>query len=119
MFKKILYFWIAIFSNLLVVSANTPTINCTGLPWCWKKWNNDVNVIEKVWANIISEMIKYVAVLAVITLMISWIMYMLSGWEEEKTKKAKSWIIWSLVWVVLSISSFYLISTIAEIKINL
>jgi succinate dehydrogenase/fumarate reductase cytochrome b subunit len=64
-------------------------------------------------------MIKYVAVLAVIALMISGVMYMFSDWEEEKTKKAKSWILWSLTAVVLSISSYYIVTTIAWIQIGL
>jgi hypothetical protein len=51
--------------------------------------------------------------------MISGVMYMVSWGEEEKTKKAKSWIIWSLVGVFLSISSYYIISTIANINIKI
>jgi hypothetical protein len=47
--------------------------------------------------NIISTMLQYVTVVAVITLMISGVMYILSGGEEEKVNKAKNWIIWSLV----------------------
>jgi len=37
---------------------------------------------------------------------------MFSDGEEEKTKKAKSWILWSLTAVVLSISSYYIVTTI-------
>jgi hypothetical protein len=47
--------------------------------------------------NIISTMLQYVTVVAVITLMISGVMYILSGGEEEKVNKAKNWSIWSLV----------------------
>jgi hypothetical protein len=42
-------------------------------------------------------MLQYVSVVAVIALMLSGFLYLLSGGEEEKTKKAKNWIIWSLV----------------------
>jgi hypothetical protein len=121
MIKKLFYSIIAIMSsNILLVSAATPPpINCEWLPWCSSNWDTTENNIEIVTSNIISEMIKYVAVLAVIALMLSWIMYMISWWEEEKTKKAKSWIIWSLVAVLLSISSLYIVSTIAKININI
>ena len=120
--KIISYILVAIFSvNFWKMFAlqNVPVINCEWLPWCWVNWQNDEKIIETISSNIITEMIKYIAVLAVIALMISWIMYMLSGWEEEKTKKAKTWIIWSLVWVLLSISSYYIVSSIANININI
>jgi hypothetical protein len=42
-------------------------------------------------------MIKYTSVIAVIALMIAGIMYLISGGEEEKIKKAKRWIIWALI----------------------
>ena len=113
MIKKIFYTALAISSmKINAFAANSPDIKCEGLPGC----NTD---IEKISANIITEMIKYIAVLAVLALMISWIMYMLSGWEEEKTKKAKTWIIWSLVGVFLSISSYYIVSVISKININI
>ena len=44
-------------------------------------------------------MIQYVAVIAVIAVMIGGIMYLLSSGEEEKTQKAKNIIIWALVGV--------------------
>ncbi|MDQ7022614.1 MAG: hypothetical protein Q9M97_03675 [Candidatus Gracilibacteria bacterium] len=80
---------------------------------------NELDIIEKVGSNIIAEMIKYVAVLAVIALMISGVMYMFSDGDEEKTKKAKSWILWSLTAVVLSISSYYIVTTIVGIQVGL
>lgn len=121
MIKNILYTLFAVFSIKIsnIFAANSPAINCEGLPWCGTNWVNDENVIEQISSNIITEMIKYIAVLAVIALMISWIMYMLSWGEEEKTKKAKTWIIWSLVWVLLSISSYYIVSMIVEINTNI
>ncbi len=94
----------------------TPDIHCAWLPWC-DKWNTGTDKIEWVAANIVKLLIQYVAVFAVIALMCSWVLYMLSGWEEEKTKKAKNWIIWSMVAVVLSMSWYYIISIINNIEI--
>ena len=115
MIKNIFFGFIVFISNIWVLLAKWPKILDDWLPWSWG-WDD---VIEKVGSNIIAEMIKYVAVLAVIALMISWIMYMFSDWEEEKTKKAKSWIIWSLTAVVLSISSYYIVTSIAWIQVGL
>jgi len=114
--KKIFFSLVVLISSFSSVLAEGPKIECNGLPGCD---TDDVKIIEKVGSNIIAEMIKYVAVLAVIALMISGVMYMFSDWEEEKTKKAKSWILWSLTAVVLSISSYYIVTTIAWIQIGL
>ena len=115
MIKKILFYVVAIIFNINILLAKWPKILDDWLPG--SGWWDDV--IEKVSSNIIAQMIKYVAVLAVIALMISWIMYMFSDWEEEKTKKAKSWILWSLTAVVLSISSYYIVTTIAWLQVSL
>jgi len=56
-------------------------------------------------------------VFAVIALMISGVMYMLSSGDEEKTKKARTWIIWSVVAVLLSISAYYIVNTLNEFNI--
>lgn len=105
-------------------SSKAPAINCVWLPWCEDAEKNKptpANLDRKNWQkwiwNIISELIKYVSVVAVISLMFSWVLYMTSGWEEEKTKKAKNWIIWSLVWVFLSISAWWIINMLNAIKI--
>jgi len=113
--KNIFFGLIIFISNINILLAKWPKILDDWLPG--SGWWDDV--IVKVGSNIIAEMIKYVAVLAVIALMISWVMYMFSDWEEEKTKKAKTWILWSLVAVILSISSYYIVTTIAWIQVGL
>lgn len=106
-----------------VFAAEAPTINCYGLPGCdgsakqtpspADAWDKHSNTLEFI-INIISTVLQYVTVIAVITLMISGIMYLISGWEEEKVNKAKNWIIWSLVWVITSMSSWFLVSLIND-----
>jgi len=118
LFKKIFY-TIFLYTTLWlnsVFSAKPEILSEVDdlLPWSSTTSNN---IATKVWWTLISNMIKYVAVIAVIALMISWIMYLLSWGEEEKVKKAKSWIIWSLVWVFLSISAMWIIEIINNIYI--
>lgn len=123
---KLFQICIAIYGTLLlfiqnVFASDAPTINCFGLPWCddQPKENpseasvigNSNNSAEFI-VNIISTALQYVTVVAVITVMISGIMYLLSGWEEEKVKNAKNWIIWSWVGVIVSMSSWFLVSII-------
>ena len=93
-----------------------PAIYCEGsLPWC----NNDStnakatkikeNPAIKLASKVIAEWIKYTTAISVIAIMLAWLMYMFSFWEEEKTKKAKQWIIWSLVWVLFSVSAYSIV----------
>lgn len=121
-FLKILTIYFVLITNIY---ANWPKVVCNWLPWCstdsvWEDALDSVwekGFFDFIWKTI-SEWIKYVAVVAVISLMISWIMYLMSGWEEDKVKKAKSWIIWSLVWVFLSISAWAIINLLNQFKIN-
>lgn len=117
--KKILFIILWLSSYLTTFAASWPKFECTWLPWCeswdnlWQNW-----IVNVIW-NFVSEVIKYVAVIAVIALMYAWIMYMLSAWEEEKTKKAKKWITWSLIAVFISISWYFLINAINNANITL
>jgi len=105
-------------------NTDAPRVNCIGLPGCPDKdiespggYNPKQNVTWEWIDALISELIKYVAVVGVISIMISGIMYMVSGWEEEKVKKAKSWIIWTLVWVFLSVSALWIIYLLNSLSI--
>jgi hypothetical protein len=123
---KIFQIFIASYGTFLLLIQNVfakdaPTINCYGLPGCIDPNKANPTPADVTKSNtliyiteIISTMLQYVTVIAVITLMISGVMYLLSGWEEEKVNKAKNWIIWSLVWVLVSMSSWFLVSIIND-----
>ncbi len=128
MLKKILLvvllLWVNIFAINHWVSANAPEVNCFWLPGCVdsnisdpSKANVENNLWIKVVANIVWQMVQFVAVIAVIALILSGMMYLLSWWEEEKTKKAKTWITWSLIWVLVSISAWWIINMLNNITI--
>lgn len=122
MYKKIIlilvFSFFTIFLNLdISYWSSVPEVNCIWLPGCV---DNDMknpgtpnisnNIVAKFTVNLIWEFIQIVAVVAVFALIFSWVMYLISAWEEEKANKAKKWIIWSLVWVFLSISAWGIIS---------
>lgn len=122
-------FWFLINNNIFALDApNAPKVNCIWLPWC-DITNNDWKVFDETWLNtkwwewmkwiwnVIAEWIKYVSVLAVLSLIISWFFYILSWWEDEKTKKAKRMIIWSLIWVIISITAWWIINLVNKINI--
>ena len=120
MFVYSFFIWITTY-----VFADTPDIN-----WFWLPGNNDSSLTDpwtiststdiwiKVITSIIWETIQIVSVVAVIALIISWIMYLISWWEEEKTKRAKTWIIWSLAWVILSISAWWIVNVLNDMVID-
>ena len=110
-FIAMTYVWIG------KIHAAAPTVNCGGLPWCWENANN-VDSIYGVIGNIIALMIQYVTVLAVLAVMLWGLMYLLALWDEEKAKKAKNIIIWSLVWVFLSVSAWSIIGIVNNFNIS-
>ncbi len=69
--------------------------------------------------SLINEFIAIVAVLAVFALIFSGIYYLISAWNDEKVGKAKKWIIWSLVWVFLSVLSWWIVNFLNNINISL
>lgn len=92
-------------------SSKVPEIYCGGLPGCGSS-----NSEQKI-SDFIADMLQYVAVAAVIALMLSGFYYLFSGWEEEKVNKAKKWIIWSLVGVFVSITAWSMIQLLNNISI--
>ncbi|MDD3793186.1 MAG: pilin [Candidatus Gracilibacteria bacterium] len=125
--KKIFLLFVFLFSfsyQNLTFSAE-PEINCVGLPGCvdtniQKPGTPDIsnNIGARFMSNIIGEFIQIVAVFAVFALIFSGVLYLLSSGDEEKANKAKKWIIWSLVGVLLSISSWGIINFLNNIRIN-
>lgn len=101
--------------NFVFAEGKNSDIVCTWLPWCDKGGGalSGISFLTKV----ISEGIKYVAVVAVISVMLSWIMYILANGKDENETKARKWIIWSLVAVFLSISAWALINLLNGFKI--
>lgn len=87
------------------------------VPDLWLPWKDGEVIINESLPNLISNFIQYIAVVAVIALMISWILYLISAWEEEKVKKAKNWVIRSLVWVIVSLLAFSIVTLITKLKI--
>jgi len=111
------------------VSAETtsppPKVNCIWLPGCVDSKieaptpaSRKNNLWIQVITNLVATGIQYVSVFAVLALILSGIMYLISWGEEEKVKKAKTWIIWSLIWVFLSVSAWWIINIINNLSIK-
>lgn len=94
--------------------AAKPWEDCGGHPLCGSSGGTGV---FRVIGDTIAVGIQYVAVIAVIAVMIGGIMYLLSNGQEEKIKKAKNVIIWALVWVFLSVWAMWLINIVNNFRI--
>lgn len=117
-----LYFLLA--SHAFAVDSS-PRINCYGLPGCpddnkAKPSPPDVsdNSFTQAIVDTISFVMPYVAIFAIIAVMISGVMYLISAGDEDKVNRAKKWIIWSLLWVLLSVSSWFIIATLWQLNFN-
>lgn len=66
--------------------------------------------------NIITLIIQYTAVVAVIAVIYGGIQYVLSFWADDKTKKAKWIIIYALAWVGISIAAYAMVAIVASVS---
>lgn len=135
MYRKILISLICFFSFFNYISYSgisyaaegwwQANINCAGLPWCKSGWEIALDkwTSSNIWldfiVNVVNQFIQLIAVIAVFALIFSWVMYLVSMWEDEKVKKAKDWIIYSLIWVFLSLSAWWIINLLNNFKISM
>lgn len=128
MFKKfvllpVIMFFVSFNGVFLVWASEQPGINCAWLPGCHGDDIIDIDGPVKpdisliVIVDFVENFMQFVAVFAVFALIFSWIMFLISSGDEEKTKKAKSWIIYSLVWVFVSTSAWWIINLLNNIRI--
>lgn len=116
MLKSFIYSLILFFTAKVVVFSAVPPVNCGSLPGCSDWGFSETETFWVIWTTI-STGIQYVAVIAVLAVMLGGIMYLLSSGQEEKTKKAKNIIIWALVWVFISVSAYGIINIVNNFRI--
>jgi len=121
---KLIIWNIYFFLFKISVFATAPWVNCKWLPWCdSNEQASNGLAIDQVnptlfISNIIWKTIQYVAVFSVIVLMIAWVYFLVSIWEEEKIKKAKKMVIYSVVWVIIANSAWLIINLLNRFTIN-
>ena len=96
-----------------------------GLPWFWTNktilwWIVTASTANPHWflTKWIAEAIMFVWLLAIISLIIWWLMYITSLWDDAKAKKAKNIIIYSIAWVIVSMAAFAIIEMVNNINIS-
>ena len=119
--KYIVLFIIGLLSPVITF-ANTSTLDFKNEFWLpgFYEWDGIIkkeNAVNFLFV-IIREVTKYVAILAIIATMIGWLMFLFSAWSDEKVKKAKNVIIYSIIWVLVSIASYTLVDIINNLTLN-
>lgn len=114
MLQKVFLTLVSFFTFVAYLHA-IPEVNCAGLPGC--ESSSDIDGAYGLIWNLIAKWIQYVAVIAVIAVMIGGIMLLLSSGDEEKTKKAKNVIIWALVGVLVSVLAWGIIGLVNNFTI--
>lgn len=89
--------------------------NKTILGWLVKATTSNPHWFLTKW---IAEAIKYVWLLAIISLIIWWFIYITSMWDDSKTKKAKNIIIYSIAWIIVAMSAFAIVELVNNINIS-
>ena len=124
--KKILILLIISLFPLVTFADKWPWINCYWLPGCKisTQWKNDYETDKEVsfswWVvyltNVISDGIKYTAVFSVLAIIMSGIYFVSSAWNEDKAKRAKKLVTWSIIWVLISTSAWSMVSILNKFK---
>jgi len=113
-----IYFSFSAFAN----SDDLPFENDYSLPAFYQtKWSSWILKLESPYyfiLVIIKQIVIYTWIISIIAIMIGWIMFLTSMWKEEQFKKAKNVIIYSIVWVVVSISSYALVDIINNLSLK-
>lgn len=115
--------WFLLFNQTFATTNNIKwelwnTNQWIGLPTFWdNSWS--IKIANPHWfiSLFIAEGIKYVWMLAVISLTIWWMMYITSYWVEAKTKKAKYVVMYSIIWVLISLWAYSLVEIVNNFKL--
>lgn len=121
--KKKIFLFVIVITNLFTITVfanwiKWPDEDVSGwLPFqtTGSFWKNTSQEFISKW---ISEAIKYLGLIAVVTLTIWWIMYIISFWSDDKTKRAKNVIVYSIVGVVVAMAAYLLIDIVNNIKLG-
>ena len=49
--------------------------------------------------NIVAWILKFLFIIGVIIFIVAWLMIMTAGWDDDKVKKGKTWMINAIIWL--------------------
>lgn len=120
-------FWLFVFNSQEIYSAwceytNWTTIwdflgKCKPESVAWKP--NDTYEVEKWFKDLVNNWIKNISavlwIIAVWSLVYSWLLLQFSFWHDEQIKKAKNIFKWTLIWFLCLISASWIIYIVVNL----
>jgi len=112
-------------SNSLFDNSNEEIPYCNDDWECWViQWIEAVKDIEAVEnekkaSQYIQDIVKYIlsflALVATLIIIYAWFTVLISVWDEEKTKKSKQMIIYSIIWLVIIFMAWPIINFVIDV----
>jgi hypothetical protein len=97
----------------------TDSSNNVALPGCDKYYETNIDPIKNnLLTTVISRLVIYVGIAAIITLMVSGLYYLISLGNEEKTKKANKMIFYSIFGLVIAVFSYVIIQIVVNLQFS-
>lgn len=79
----------------------------------WIKWTTEVN-IEVSANNTIEYILSFLGLVAIIFILWAWFNIMTAAWDDEKIKKWKNTIIYSIVWIIIIFFAYQFVTFILD-----
>lgn len=120
--KMSIFYWLIWFIVVKIakeiVNASYWKVDCneTTILWIFTiNWNNcnASNQIAWIWdiiVKIINWMNWFVWIIVIIMIIYAWVQVLFSAWDEEKLSKAKSSIVYIVIWIAILILNYFILS---------
>jgi hypothetical protein len=93
--------------------------NGVALPGCDQYYETNIDPIKNnLLTTVISRLVVYAGIAAIITLMVSGLYYLISLGNEEKTKKANKMIFYSIFGLVIAVFSYVIIQIVVNLQFS-
>ncbi len=100
--KKMMYYIWAIFLPQITHAAITVPSG-TGLP------STDLDMVIE---DVLYYVLSFVAILSILSIVVSGIIYITSGGESKRTDQAKGWLTYSIVGLVVAILGYAIVKSV-------
>ncbi len=64
-------------------------------------WGDQWTTLDVMIMNLIAWILTFLGIIAVIIFIVAWFMIMTAGWDDDKVKKGKTWMINAIIWIVV------------------
>jgi cytochrome bd-type quinol oxidase subunit 2 len=115
--KKILAVMLLVFlmSLFFILPPVQAADNCSGVVGCIPETGLSKQEIKPILVNLLNWLLGIVGIIAIMGFVVSGIMYLVSAGNEEMVTKAKKYMLYCLIGVVVVLASFVVIKTIDSI----